>query len=276
MWDTLILMKWPLAACLVLPWLLVYLGLHIVQRGIIFVDLALAQVAALGGCVSLLLGYDVHQWQSLALSLGFTLLGAVLLTSTRAQARHAVQEALIGIIYVVAAAASILVLSRSAKGKEELEHLLVGDLLPVDGKEVLETLAVFLFVGVAHYLFRRQFMALSFGGPSANRINPHWWDFIFYCLFGLVVMAFVHIAGVLLVFTYLIVPAVCAGFLAKSLPARFLAGWGIATAASLASLLVTAKADLPIGATIVCGMGVFLALTLLGKLIVTRVRKRPA
>lgn len=276
MWDTLILMKWPVVACLVLPWLLVYLGLHIVQRGIIFVDLALAQVAALGGCVSLWLGFDIHQWQSLALSLGFTLAGAALLTATRLPSLRERQEALIGIIYVVAAAASILVLSHSAKGKEELEHLLVGDLLPVDGKEILETLAIFLFVGVWHLIFRRQFMALSFGGTVANGINPHWWDFLFYCLFGLVVMAFVHIAGVLLVFTYLIVPAVCAGFLAQSFWGRFLAGWGIATTASLASLLVTAKADLPIGATIVCGMGVFLVLTLLGKWMVTLGRKRRA
>jgi zinc/manganese transport system permease protein len=222
-------------------------------------------VAALGSCLSLYLGYDIHQWQSLALSLGFTFVGAVLLTLTRTQDRHASQEALIGIIYVTAAAASILVLSQSAKGKEELQNLLVGDLLTVDFPEVLETFAVFLFVGAVHYLFRKQFVALSFApaGEAARGLNPAWWDFLFYCLFGLVVMSFVHIAGVLLVFTYLIVPAVCAGYLATSLVGRFLAGWAIATLGSMASLLVTTKVDLPIGAAIVCGLGLFLVIIIL-------------
>src|SRR5215510_6316375 len=106
------LLIWPFAACLLLPWLLVYLGLHIVRRGVIFVDLALAQMAAFGTCVSLVFEYSVHDWQSYAFSLGFTLVGAVLLTFTRSKDQKVPQEALIGIVYVVAAAASILALAR--------------------------------------------------------------------------------------------------------------------------------------------------------------------
>src|SRR5262245_44696583 len=134
--DIIQLLKWPIIASLILPWLLVYLGLHIVQRGVIFVDLALAQVAAFGTCAGMLAGYDVHDWQSFAFSMGFTMFGAVVLTLTRTRNQRVPQEALIGIVYVVAAAASIVVLSKSAGGKEELQRSLVGELLVVPPGEV--------------------------------------------------------------------------------------------------------------------------------------------
>src|SRR5205823_6251504 len=137
--DLILLMKWPLIAVLILPWLLVYLGLQIVQRGVIFVDLALAQTAAFGTCISLALGYDVHDWQSYAFSLGFTFVGAVLLTFTRSRDQRVPQEALIGIVYVVAAAASILALSKSAGGNEELQRSLVGELLVVTPADIKKT-----------------------------------------------------------------------------------------------------------------------------------------
>jgi zinc/manganese transport system permease protein len=253
-------MKWPLIASLILPWLLVYLGLHIVQRGVIFVDLALAQTAAFGTCVSLLLGYDVHDWQSYAFSLGFTFVGAVILTFTRGRNQRVPQEALIGIVYVVAAAASILVLSKSAGGNEELQRSLVGELLVVAPSDISRTFILFLFVGAAHFAFRKKFLAISADHEqaSANGINVRWWDFVFYLLFGLVVTSFVHIGGVLLVFSYLVVPAVCASYLVNPMLARFVVGWGIATLASIVSLFVTAKVDFPIGAAIVCALGITL------------------
>jgi zinc/manganese transport system permease protein len=254
------LMKWPLIASLILPWLLVYLGLHIVQRGVIFVDLALAQTAAFGTCISMLAGYDVHDWQSYAFSLGFTFVGAVVLTFTRSRNQRVPQEALIGIVYVVAAAAAILALSKSAGGHEELQRSLVGELLLVPPAEVLKTFGLFVVVGIVHFFFRKKFLAISTDpeGAAAGGMNVRWWDFMFYMLFGLVVTSFVHIGGVLLVFSYLVVPAVCATYLVKSIPARFAVGWGIATLSSLVSLLVTAEKDLPIGAAIVCGLGVAL------------------
>jgi len=272
MLETIAFMKWPLIACLLLPWLLVYLGLHVLQRQIIFVDLALAQVAALGPCAALVAGYDVHEWQSYAFSLGFTLAGAALLSCTRTRNPLVPQEALIGIIYVVAAAAGILVLNFSPHGKEELQRSLVGELLVVAPWEIFKTLGIFLVAGVLHLVFRRQFNAISRNpdAAEASGLAVRWWDFFFYLLFGLVVMSFVHIGGVLLVFTYLIVPAVCAGYLARSLTARFLVGWGIATAASIGSLLVTAKADLPIGAAIVCGLGLTLVVVSLGSTLLRR------
>ena len=260
--DLLSLMKWPLIASLILPWLLVYLGLHIVQRGVIFVDLALAQTAAFGTCMSMLCGYDVHDWQSYVFSLGFTFVGAVVLTFTRSRNQRVPQEALIGIVYVVAAAAAILALSKGAGGNEELQRSLVGELLVVPHTEVIKTFVLFVVVGIVHFLFRKKFLAISANPDqaAASGLKVRWWDFVFYMLFGLVVTSFVHIGGVLLVFSYLVVPAVCATYLVNSIPARFAIGWGIATLSSVVSLLITARVDLPIGAAIVCVLGVALVI----------------
>jgi zinc/manganese transport system permease protein len=263
--ELLLLMKWPLIASLILPWLLVYLGLHIVQRGVIFVDLALAQTAAFGTCVSMIAGYDVHDWQSFAFSQVFTFAGAVVLTFTRGRDQRVPQEALIGIVYVVAAAAAIVALSKSAGGHEELQRSMVGELLVVPPIEVMKTFGLYVVLGVVHFLFRKRFLAISANAKQAEAsgVNVRWWDFVFYMLFGLVVTSFVHIGGVLLVFSYLVVPAVCATYLVNSIPARFAVGWALATGASVVSLFITAKVDLPIGAAIVCVLGVVLVLVVL-------------
>jgi zinc/manganese transport system permease protein len=278
MGDVISLMKWPLIASLILPWLLVYLGLHIVQRGVIFVDLALAQTAAFGTCISLVFGYDVHDWQSYAFSLGFTFLGAALLTFTRTRHQRVPQEALIGIVYVVAAAASILALSKSPGGNEELQRSLVGELLVVKPSDIVKTFVLFVAVGAAHFIFRSKFMAISVDPEkaAADGLKVRWWDFLFYMLFGLVVTSFVHIGGVLLVFSYLVVPAVCASFLANSMLARFAIGWGIATLCSVLSLFLTAKVDFPIGAAMVCVLGLALVVVSLVYRLFLRVPRNTA
>lgn len=272
--DLLELLKWPLIASLILPWLLVYLGLHIVQRGIIFVDLALAQTAAFGTCVALLAGYDVHDWQTFPFSLAFTLVGAVLLTFTRTRGQRVPQEALIGIIYVVAAAASILVLSKTPAGKEELQRSLVGELLVVPPAEVLKTFGLYLLVGSIHFAFRKKFFALtnSVATHAVPDLSTRWWDFVFYVLFGLVVTSFVHIGGVLLAFSYLVIPAACAAFAADGFRPRFLIGWLVATLGSVLSLFLTVRLDLPIGAATVCVLGVALLLTAIAAAIVRKPR----
>ncbi len=253
------IMKWPLVACLLLPGLLVYLGLHIVEREIIFVDLALAQVAVLGNCLAILLGHDAHDWQSYGWSAGFTIVGAAIFTLTRTRDHRVPQEALIGIVYVVAAALGIVLLSRSAEGNEELRRTLVGDVLLVRPGEIWKTVALYAVIAAVHVVFRRQFLALSFGRqpPAAAR----GWDFLFYVLFGFVVTSFVQIGGVLLTFSYLIVPAVCAKYLADSLPGRLSVGWVTATLASVLGLCGSYRLDLPTGAAIVCALGVTLVLS---------------
>ena len=262
--EMLTVMLWPILACLLLPGMLVYLGLHIVRREIIFVDLALAQVAALGACVGILLHYEPNSSQSYALSLGFTILGAIIFTLTRNQNHHHVpQEALIGIVYVVSAAAGILLLSNSPEGNEELRRTLIGDVLLVMPQQVWRTFALYLGVAAVHYIFRKKFLALSFEPERAEKeaIAVRWWDFLFYALFGLVVTSFVQIGGVLLVFSYLIVPAVCANFMADKLGSLLAIGWITATIASLVGLYSSYKFDLPTGAAIVCSLGVALLLS---------------
>ena len=254
--DALSIMLWPLIACLLLPGILVYYGLHIVRREIIFVDLALAQVAALGICVAILLRQG-HDWHTYAWSLGFTFVGAAIFTLTRTRDHRVPQEALIGIVYVVAAAAAILLLSQSAEGNEELKRTLVGDILLVQPGEVLRAFALYVIIGIIHLLFRKRFLMISFEPERAvaEGVSVRGWDFLFYVLFGFVVTSFVRIGGVLMIFSYLIVPAVCANLLVESLRAKLLVGWLTATAASIVGLYASYRLDLPTGAAIVCALG---------------------
>ena len=258
------LMLYPLLACLLLPGMLVYLGVHIVRREIIFVDLALAQVAALGTSVCLMLGHDAHDIHTYFWSLGFTFFGALICALTRNHGTHRVpQEALIGIVYVVAAAASILVLDRSAAGNEELKKTLVGDVLTVTWAQVWKTFLLYCGIAVVHIIFRKQFFAISFepARAKAEGMPIRWWDFLFYALFGLVVTSFVQIGGVLLVFSYLIVPAVCAALLAARLRTMLFVGWLIATIGGIAGLFASWHFNFPTGAAIVCVLGLALVLT---------------
>src|SRR5262249_1648034 len=157
--------------------------------------------------------------------------GAAIFALTRNTASHRVpQEALIGIVYVVAAAAGILLLSRSAEGNEELKKTLIGDVLTVSWPQIWKTFLLYAGIGAVHFVFRRQFLALSLEPGRAERdgLAVRWWDFLFYSLFGLVVTSFLQIGGVLLVFSYLIVPAVCANFLAQRLGSMLAIGWLVA------------------------------------------------
>jgi zinc/manganese transport system permease protein len=263
MTEALTVMKWPLIACLLLPGILVYLGLHIVRREVIFVDLALAQVATLGTSLCIMLGHEAYEIHTYVWSVGFTLIGAALFALTRSKTHQRVpQEALIGIVYVVAAAAGILLLSKSAEGNEELRRTLIGDVLLVSPTQVLGTFGIYLLIGAVHFIFRKQFIKLSFEPERAvaEGMAVRWWDFLFYALFGLVVTSFLQIGGVLLAFSYLIVPAVCANFLASRLANLLIIGWVIATLASVVGLYVAFKSDLPTGATIVCALGAALVL----------------
>ena len=254
-------MKWPLVACLLLPGILVYYGLHIIRREVIFVDLALAQVATLGTCVCLYLSHEPDDPHNYFWSLGFTMAGALLFTFTRSNKHARVpQEALIGIIYVVAAAGGILLMSKSPHGKEELQRTLVGDLLTVTPLEIGKTAALYVVIGLVHFIFRKQFIRLSFDHEHAEAggLSVKFWDFLFYALFGLIVTSFVQVGGVLMVFSYLIVPAASATFLVSSLPMRLLVGWIVATLASVAGLYWSFKNDLPTGAAVVCALGISL------------------
>ncbi|MFL5499041.1 MAG: metal ABC transporter permease [Gemmatimonadaceae bacterium] len=256
-------MKWPFVASLVFPPLLVYLGLHVVKREVIFVDLALAQVATLGTCVALLMGYHFDDRPTFWISLAVTFLGAAFFSWSRSTKKTPVpQEAIIGITFVVAAAGVILLLSRVAGGKEELEHLLTGDILNVTKGEVGQRLLVFVALGAFYGAFHRRFVLIS-SDPErafAERVSVRLWDFLFYAAFALVVVSFVRLAGVLLTFAYLIVPAVCGTMLAQDWMKRLVIGWVVAVSASVLGLWASYSMDLPTGAAIVVAAGVLLAI----------------
>lgn len=264
---------WPLLALILLPGLLVYFGLHVVERGIIFVDLALAQIAALGICVAIALGaHPGHDALPYVLSVVFTLLGAGLFAWTRFNHPRVPQESIIGIIYVVSAAAATLVLSHSAEGDEALKNLLVGNVLLVTKKEVLFTFGLFAVIGIVHVLLRQKFLMVTFHEDQAKAkgIALRLWDFLFYATFGLTVVSFVQITGVYLVFSYLIVPAVCGALLSADIRTRLIIGWTVALIAGVSGLLLSVKLetfDLPTGPTIVCCFGVLLIGTALVMLV---------
>jgi zinc/manganese transport system permease protein len=269
-------MFWPIVACVLLPWLLVYLGLHVVQRGIIFIDIAMAQMASLGICVALLFHLDLQSTETFAIALSFTLIGAAIFSVTGKRASAVPQEAVIGIAYVVAAAAAVLLLSRAAEGDEQIKQMLVGNILLVTPLEVWKCFGLFVAVGVLHFVLRRNFLLVSYDrdGAYEKGLRVRWWDFLFYAAFGLVVTSFVRIAGVLLVFSYLIVPAVCGITLARKLSTRLLIGWLIALLGGVGGLFFSFWGDFPSGAAIVCTFGALLIIVALVSLLLPKSAKQ--
>jgi zinc/manganese transport system permease protein len=250
----------PFAACLVLTGIHCYLGIHIVSRGVIFVDLALAQVAALGSTVALLAGYELNSWEAYLISLGFTFLGAGVFALGRTRDKSVPEEAIIGIVYAVSSALAILVLDRTPHGEEAIEAMLVGSILFVTWPQVGKIAVLYLAVGLLHFLLRRKFLLISMD-PEGARQSGLWirfWDFVFYVTFGLIVTSSVHIAGVLLVFSYLVVPAVCAMFFVRSVTYRLLIGWTLGFVASVLGLYASATWDFPTGASVVSTFGIVL------------------
>lgn len=256
----------PFCAALILAGIHVYLGLHVIQRQIIFVDLAFAQIAALGATLGYFWGFELHSVGSFVTSLCATFVAALVFTLMRRGLRNIPQEALIGSAYAVAAAACVLVLSKSPEGGEELKSLLVGHLLFVNWHEIGQMLLIYALVGVLHFFARSQFWAASRAGESqlsGKRLLR--WDFLFYASFGLVVTSSTELAGVLLVFCYLIIPSICGIIFGNGTLSRLLVGWTVSFVASCAGLIFSYVLDLPTGATIVCTFGAALGICLIVK-----------
>jgi zinc/manganese transport system permease protein len=254
-------------AGLILTGMLAYLGVHVVERGVIFVDLSLAQIAALGTTIGVLFGYDMHSRPGYLFSLGFTFLGAAVFAFSRVHRKTRIpQEAIIGIAYAVAAAASILAMSKTTGETEHLKEMLVGNILSVSWGELARTAVLFAAIGVVHFFLRRRFLMISMDEPEAERqgLSIRFWDFLFYVSFGFVVTSSVSIAGVLLVFSYLIVPSVTAMLFAERLGARLAIGWIMGAVVSAIGIYLSFYWDLPTGATVVTSLGA--ALILLGGL----------
>lgn len=251
-----------LLACLLLTGFLSYLGLHVLAREVIFVDIALAQIAALGTAVADYNGVEPHTTGSYLWSLGFTFIGAALFALTRGLRKRVPQEAFIGITYAVAAAGAILVAKFLAHGDEEIKEILIGSLLTVTLKEVGVTTAIFAVLAVVHVIFRKRFLELSFEHDKAEHdgLKPMLWDLLFYATFGVVITSSVQMAGVLLVFSFLIVPAVFSALFTKSLPLRLGMAWVLGAVVSVIGLWGSFKLDLPTGAAIVVTFGIALVI----------------
>ena len=265
--DTLKFLLAPFAASLILTGIHAYLGVHVVERGVIFVDLSLAQIAALGATIALLLpaaANDPHAPIVYWISLLFTFIGAAIFALLRVNSPKSriPQEAIIGICYAIASAAAILAMSKATSESEHLKDMLVGNILAVSWQEVGKTAVLYGLIGAFHYAFRRQFLAISqaHDNPAATGLNYRWWDFLFYASFGFVVTSSVSIAGVLLVFCYLIVPSVAAMLYAENIGPRLAIGWTMGTVVSALGVWLSLQLDLPTGATIVCTFGMVLAL----------------
>jgi len=256
----------PFVASLILTGIHAYLGVHVVERGVIFVDLALAQIAALGATMAILVGINPHAGGAYWISLGFTFLGAAIFSLARIRRAHIPQEAFIGIAYAVASAGAILAMSKATGETEHLKDMLVGNILAVSWEEVARTAVLYGAIGLFHYIFRKNFLLISIHPEEAEKrgISIRLWDFLFYASFGFVVTSSVAIAGVLLVFCYLIVPSVGAMLFADRIGPRLAIGWTMGTLVSALGVYLSVVLDLPTGATIVCTFGGVLVLMFVG------------
>jgi zinc/manganese transport system permease protein len=260
----------PFVASLILTGIHAYLGVHVVERGVIFVDLALAQIAALGATVAIVAGMDPHGRNSYWISLGFTFLGAAIFALARTRRGHIPQEAFIGIAYSVASAMAILLMSKATGETEHLKDMLVGNILAVSWPEVRKTAILYALVGIFHYVFRKKFLLISMNHEKAESlgVSVRFWDFLFYASFGFVVTSSVAIAGVLLVFCYLIVPSVGAMLFADRIGPRLAIGWTMGTLVSALGCYLSVLLDTPTGATIVVTFGGVLVVMFLLHLVV--------
>jgi zinc/manganese transport system permease protein len=265
----------PFAASLILTGIHAYLGVHVVERGVIFVDLSLAQIAALGATIAMLLpasGGDPHAPAVYWISLGFTFIGAAVFSTIRPRRARIPQEAIIGISYAVASAAAILAMSKSTSQAEHLKDMLVGNIIAVSWGQVFQTAALYGAIGVFHYVYRAKFLAISMDHRKAEEagLSVRLWDFLFYASFGFVVTSSVSIAGVLLVFCYLIVPSVAAMLYADRIGPRLAIGWTMGTVVSALGVYFSLILDLPTGATIVCTFGLVLILMAIARPLILR------
>lgn len=270
MLDLIQIFAWPFVACLLILGIHCYLGLHIVSRGVIFVDLSLAQLATFGTSLALLFGYEIASNVAYLSGLLFTFIGAVIFSITRMRDEKIPQEAIIGIVYAVASAATILILSQAVHGYEKIKAMLDGGILYVNGNGVLKIFIIYAVIGVFHYIFRNRFLLISTNPAEARAkgIKIGFWDFLFYITFGIVVTTAVQVVGILMVFSYLIIPAVCAMFFTDRIILRLIIGWGIGIFASVAGLLLSYYGScegLPSGSSIVVAFGAVLIISVLIK-----------
>ena len=252
----------PFVACLILTGIHTYLGLHVVSRGVIFVDLALAQIAALGATFAFLLGFAAHGTVSYMYSLLFAFAGAAIFSISKLRDKRVPQEAFIGIAFAVASAATILIADRAPEGSEFVQAMLTGALLWVTWTTIAKTALIYGLIGLLHWIYRKRFLMMSLDPQGAARagFSVRWWDFLFYMSFGFVITSSVAIAGVLLVFSFLVIPSVIAMLFATDIRTRLAIGWCVGTVVSVVGLGLSYSYDFPSGPAVVVTFGMTLVL----------------
>lgn len=253
------------AACVVLAGIHTYLGIHVIKRGVIFLDIALAQIAALGMTAAFLAGFEPDSGTAYFFASFATLVAALFFTLFRDDMRH--QEALIGVAFAVSSAASILLADRLPHGSEHLKYVLNGNILWVEWNKILITAVIYAVIGLMHFLCRKPLLAISKNPDEAAKtgLKIRRWDFFFYLTFGLVITSSVQMAGILLVFSFLIVPALCVSLFSGSLRRQLIVGWILGVVLSSSGVFLSYKGDLPTGATIVVVFGAALFFSLILK-----------
>jgi len=260
--EMLSFMAAPFAACLVLVGIHAYFGIHVIERRVLFVDLAVAQFAALGAVVGFAMGHHPGETGSTLFSMAFATIAAAVFALTRMRHEKIPQEAIIGITFVVASAAAILIADKAPEGAEHIKETLAGSLLWVTWPTVIKDVVIYSAVGLFHWVFRERFMVITTDPEEAFRRGwrVRWWDFLFYLSFGIIITFSVEIGGILMVFSYLVIPACIAMLMASSMKVRLMLGWAIGWTASAVGLVTSYVWDFPTGPAIVVVLGIALVL----------------
>jgi zinc/manganese transport system permease protein len=269
----------PIVASIAILAIHAYLGLHVLEREIIFVDLALAQIAALGTTVGLLFGIHAEDNLSLLFSFGFVFLGAAIFALSRFRKQIIPQEAIIGIVYAAATSAAILVSDRAPGGAEHIKEILTGSILWITWPQIWRILSVYVVVAAFHWICRKHFLMITRNYQEALAIfglKVKLWDFLFYVSFGIIIVLSVRVAGIMMVFSFLVVPAATSMLFTGRWFGKLLIAWIMGLVASLAGLSVSYTLDFPSGPTIVCFLALLLILAGLVKVILRMNNESPS
>jgi zinc/manganese transport system permease protein len=260
--SILIIMLPAFCECLVLVGIHSYLGIHVIKRKVVFVDLAFAQIAALGTLVAFLFGIPPHTPASFMFAIFLCAIGAAVFSLCRFRRGRIPQEAIIGLVYAIAAATAILLIDKAPHGAEHLKEILTGSILWVKWESVLTAAVVYAAVGLFHYVFRKPFLLISEDPDAAwdAGLKVRLWDFLFYFSFGVVITLSVDVAGVLIVFVFLVAPAILAMAITDRLGAQLLIGWALGVVVTTLGLFLAYVKDLSTGPAVIATYGVAMVL----------------
>ncbi len=278
--EAVVFMLAPLAACLTLVGIHGYFGIHVLKREIIFIDIAMAQIAALGGVVHILFpaemttawgvaAYETHSTAGITyiFSLLLVTVAALMFASLKSEKLQIPLEALIGITFAVATTGAVIMIDKGAGGDVHVKEMLVGSILWVKWHHITTSFIVYSLIGLFHYIFRDKFMAISESYQKAREkgINVRLWDFLFYLSLGIVVMHSVKIGGILVVFAFLIIPASISVLFTDKWATRIIIAWVGGTIVTMCGLYFSWKADVPSGPSVILFLGVFLVLAIIAR-----------